>query len=118
MKRVTSFFFLLFFTFFSTAVLAQEDAIVGNWQDKAHKNKQVQMYVKDKKYFGKSLDNQSKLVFKDLTWNATKQVYEGVLVHPDRDETYKIEIKMIGKNTFQFTVGSFIFKNTFEFFRI
>ena len=118
MKRYTPFFFLFFLPFFSTAVLAQEDAIVGNWQDKAHKTKQVQMYVKEKKYFGKSLDHQAKLVFKDLTWNASKQVYEGFLIHPDKDESYKIEIKMKGKNAFQFTVGTFIFKNTFEFIRI
>ncbi len=118
MKRFISFICSFFLAVISIQAQSVEDDIIGNWQDKSHKNKQVQIYSQSKKYFGKPIDNSSKLIFKELTWNPTKQVYQGFIISPDSNDTFPIEIKMIGKNAFQFTVRSFIFKTTFQFVRI
>jgi lathosterol oxidase len=104
--------------FISLSVFSQSsNSIVGNWKDKSHPEKQVQMYVgTNDKIYGKAANNT--IVFKALVWdNATKK-YNGILINPDNKEEFKISISLSTNDTFSFTVKKFIFSKKFQFVRI
>ncbi len=110
----------------SFASLAQtSEKIIGQWKDKNHPEKQVEMYKQGTSYFGKTINDQravsknGTLVFKELVWNEQTKTYKGILINPDNPkEEFKIDIALVGENQFQFKVGKFIFGKSFTFIRI
>ncbi|MEM6844973.1 MAG: hypothetical protein AAF944_23675 [Bacteroidota bacterium] len=110
---------MVLFVFCLTTLEAQsEDAIEGHWQDAAHPDKKVEIYAKNGKYHGKDPNDASTLVFKDLQWNGSSNTYSGFVINPDNGDALEVEIEMVDQNSFQFSVGPFIFKKTFRFTRI
>lgn len=105
--------------FCSVSLFAQaQGAIKGKWQDANHPEKQVEIYAKSTKYYGATLEERSKLIFRDLKWNHESKAYKGFLIHPETGRELAIEIEMIGEDLFQFSAGSFLFKKNFRFKRI
>ena len=106
--------------FFGTNVLVGQnaDALIGKWQDRSHKNQQVEIYKKEGKYFGKAINDPSQLVFKDLTWDINSKTYKGTLINPANGEELLVEIELSDPDNFKFSMGIFIFKKTFRFNRI
>jgi uncharacterized protein (DUF2147 family) len=106
------------------AAAQEADKIIGKWQDAAHPEKQVEFFKQDSKYTGKVINDRKNasgnkaILFRDLVWNNTSKTYQGILINPDNDEEYTVEIRFTDSNTFGFKAGKFIFSRTFIFKRI
>ena len=100
------------------------DIIIGKWKDADHPEKQLEMYSQDGKYFGKSINDRNKpskngtIIFKDLVWSEKTKNYQGILISPENNEEFKIVVRLIDNNKFQFKVSKFIFTKSFTFKRI
>jgi hypothetical protein len=102
-----------------TTLRAQsKEVIEGQWQDTAHPEKIVEVYAKNGRYYGKDLDDPSRLIFRDLQWNSVARTYSGFVINPKNGDELEVNIEMVDQNNFQFTVSLFIFKKTFRFRRI
>lgn len=109
---------LLFSLILCTASVAQ-NKIIGKWKDADHPEKQIEVYLQNGKYYGKSINSKTGfLVLKDLVWIEKENIYKGILTNPDNNSTYNISIAMIDDNKFKFKVGKFIFYKIFNFLRI
>lgn len=113
---------LMLLLFSGISLKAQDPkTILGNWQDEAHPEKQIKMFVLSGKYFGKSIQaepNQINVIFRDLVWSDSKKSYLGSIINPDNGDKYSVEIQMLGTDKFRFSVGKFIFTRSFTFKRI
>lgn len=96
-----------------------QNKIIGKWKDTDHPEKQIEVYLQNGKYYGKSITEKTGfLILKDLVWNEKENIYKGILTNPDDNSTYNINVSMINDNTFKFKVGKFIFYKTFNFIKI
>lgn len=111
---------LLFLLGIFCASAQDAERIVGKWQDAGHPEKQIAIYEEAGTFFGKSINdsNNGKVVLKNLIWSETSKNYQGVLISPEGDGEFDIEIEMADKDTFSFSVGKFIFRKKFTFKRI
>lgn len=100
------------------------DQIIGQWRDKNHPEKQIEITSESGKYIGRSINQSGEsqkgriVILNDLVWQERSDSYKGILIDPDNGDEHQIEIKLIGTSTFQFTVSKFIFSKTFIFNRI
>ncbi|NJK95074.1 MAG: DUF2147 domain-containing protein [Bacteroidales bacterium] len=113
------------FALITLSATAQGNAeIIGKWQDCKNPEKQIEMFYRDGKYFGKAINDEnnnsktSKIIFKDLVWNEKGNGYNGKLVNPDNNEVFAVFIELVGNGNFQFTAGKFIFTRKFNFKRL
>lgn len=118
MRRKSLLLILLFLPTLGKLQAQRSTDIVGKWQDVDHPEKRVMIYQKEERYFGKSLEEKSNPVFKNLIWEKVSNTYTGILINPANQEEYEVEIQWEGKDLFKFTVGPFIFKRTFRFKRL
>ena len=114
--KIFSFFAFLFSFCVSQKVIAQND-LLGNWIDKEHKEKKIEMYLgSDKKIYGKS--ESGIIVFKSLVFNSKAKTYGGILKDPDNNAEFIIVINQPTTDSFTFTVRKFIFSKRFTFLRV
>ncbi len=74
------------------------------------------MYVGgDKKIYGKS--ETGILIFKSLDLTSETNTYRGLLINPDNQEEFLINIKQPTPDSFVFSVGKFLFARKFSFIR-
>ena len=103
---------------------AQEgQAITGQWQDAKHPEKQLEIYEQEQLYFGKSINEKDankngRLILDALKWIEKSDTYQGTIIDPDKGWRVALTIQMLDRDTFQFTIGRFLFKKTFTFKRI
>ncbi len=113
--RTLSFFAFLFSFSISQKVFSQ-NSLLGKWTDKEHKEKRVEMYSgRDKKIYGKS--ESGFIVFKFLVFDTKTKTYNGILINPDDNAEFSIEIKQPTADSFTFSVKKFIFSKNFTFIR-
>jgi hypothetical protein len=97
------------------------DAIVGNWVDANHPEKQVTFFRQNGLYFAKSVANspdQEQLVFKQLKWVPATQTYEGWLVIPKNQKEYAVAVRMVDASNFEFAIKGFFLSRTVHFKRV
>ncbi|MFN7116017.1 MAG: DUF2147 domain-containing protein [Saprospiraceae bacterium] len=123
LKGITLFMLLLFTSFTLLAQNAKD--IIGKWKDKDHPDKQIEMYVQGTdKYEAKMINDTRKksqnglIIFKNLSWNEAKRIYQGILINPDDGNEFKINIELVNKDTFQFKIKRMFLTKTFQFVRI
>ena len=97
---------------------SQNRSIVGKWQDVHHAEQQVEITEQNQEYTGTKLKDPTKIIFRNLQWDDTSNTYKGMLISPENGKEMEVKIHMTSKDRFQFTVGAFVFKRTFEFKRI
>lgn len=103
---------LLFF--FATGY--SQSNLIGKWTDKDHNEKSIEIYISaDKITFGK--DNSGKIVLKNFNENIRNKTFSAILVNPENDEEFKIDITQANKDLFYFVVKKFIFSKKFTFER-
>jgi len=107
---------LLLGTFAASA--QQQEQLLGIWQDAKFPEKQVEIVKEQGAYQGLSAKNRSQKVFRSLVWDQRSQTYSGYIINPDNAKAHLIEIVLVDQNTFEFTVGAFLFKKTFRFQRL
>ena len=113
--RTLSFFAFLFSFSISQKGFSQ-NSLLGKWMDKEHKEKKIEMYSgSDKKIYGKS--ESGVIVFKSLVFDSKTKIYSGILINPDDNAEFSIEIKQPTIDSFTFSVKKFIFSKKFTFIR-
>ncbi|MBO0933504.1 hypothetical protein [Fibrella aquatilis] len=100
----------------STLAAFSQNALIGKWADRDHKDKQVEIVLLNGKLVGR--DHNGKLVFKDLVFDTKTNLYNGVLLNPDKEgETFKISISLLSVTEFTFKVKKYFFSKSFTFIR-
>ena len=117
-------FYNLLCLLLSISLNAQEgQTIIGQWQDAKHPEKQLEIYEQEQLYFGKSINEKDankngRLILDALKWIEKSDTYQGTIIDPDKGWRVALTIQMLDRDTFQFTIGRFLFKKTFTFKRI
>jgi ring-1,2-phenylacetyl-CoA epoxidase subunit PaaE len=111
-KRAAVFMVVIFI--YCTTAFGQTEFIGGSWKDKAHPEKVVTFLKSDNNIIGK--DSKNKVIFKSIKLLKNNQ-YQGILINPDDNEEFKVNITLSSKNEFKFKVKKFIFSKEFTFVR-